>query len=554
MDAELNDVMRGLCLAEGRMEQALFHAERAHRAAPENPGAMADYAALLAGVSHGSRIDEALPLIERALTLDPTNRQAHFALVAAHFTKARIADALAAARRALEVLPGDHDLTLKLVPGLMNLGLAHEAAPIAAGLLASNPDALHLAETLCTVLNYDHTASPTRVFDAHRNYGRLMTERVGTHTPPSLRPRGEAARLRLGIISPDLRLHSVGFFAEPILRHLDRARCDVFVYYTYPAADAVTARLRSYPSTWRDAARLPPDALAAMIRADRLDVLVELTGLTTGHSLLALALRPAPVQVTYLGYPATTGLPAIDARFVDSRTDPAPSADAFATERLVRLDPCFLCYSAPANAPDVAALPAARDGPFTFGSFNALTKINAGVLAAWARVLLAVPGSRLVVKARELNSPDCHAHLMSRLAHAGIEPSRVTVLPPPEGVAEHLDCYRLVDVALDTFPYCGTTTTCEALWMGVPVVTLAGDRHAARVGASLLSAVGLDDWITTDVDAYVARAARAAADVDALSRLRPGLRQRVAASPLCDGPGFAARFLAAIESLVPAQA
>jgi predicted O-linked N-acetylglucosamine transferase (SPINDLY family) len=244
-------------------------------------------------------------------------------------------------------------------------------------------------------------------------------------------------------------------------------------------------------------------------------------------------------------------LPAISARLVDGHTDPSPVADALATERLVRLDPCFLCYRPPAGAPPVSPLPAAGAGAkgITFGSFNALTKLNRAVLEAWRGVLARVPGSRLVIKARELATPDCREHLLGRCRAAGLDVARVEVVPPTVGMEEHLSAYGRVDIALDTFPYGGTTTTCDALWMGVPVVSVApeGAGHAARVGLSLLSAVGLADWCVSTVEGYVERAVRAAADVPALAALRSGLRARMGASCLCDEAGFAARFGAGIE-------
>ncbi len=557
--------MRALCLAEGKFDQALYYAERAYRAAPDHAGVLADYGALLAGVSHGKRAGEALPLIERAIALEPSNRQAHFAYVAAMFTQGRIADALVASRRALAVLPGDHDLSLKLVAALLNVGLADEAVPVVAGLLAASPDALHLAETMCTVLNYDCTATPARVLEAHRNFGRLMTAaygvpRVGRVSDNAMVSRsGTGGRLRVGFVSPDLRVHSVGFFAEPILAGLDRARFEVFVYDTARAPDEATKRFRGYPATWRASAGLVPGVLAKQIAGDELDVVVELSGLTGGHSLPALATlaaqgeasRRVPVIATYLGYPATTGLPAISARIVDGITDPEPGADALATERLVRLDGCFVCFRAPTDAPTVTALPAAAAGAkgITFGSFNALTKLNRAVLEAWARVLARVPGSRLLVKARELASADCRAHLMARCRAAGMAEDRVEIVPPATGMGEHLGVYGRVDIALDTFPYCGTTTTCDALWMGVPVVSVApeGGGHASRVGLSLLSAVGLGEWCETTVDGYVARAVQAAGDVRGLAAIRAGLRDRMRGSVLGDEAGFAARFGAALE-------
>ncbi|MGD9688643.1 MAG: tetratricopeptide repeat protein [Phycisphaerales bacterium] len=555
-DAAANDLMRSMCVSEGRLEQALFFAERAHRAAPDHAGVMADYAALLGARGRGS---EALPLLERALSIDPRNRQAHFALVAELFTAGRIAEAEAAARRALEAHPGDRDLELKLAAALLNLGLADRATPLLSAMLFRSPDDLGVAEALATIINYDPGADRQRVFQSHVNCGRLLATRELIQPfrhEASAKARG--GRLRVGLLSPDLRQHSVGFFAEPIIEHLDRDRFDVYVYDTSPAPDDATARMRRHPCTWRRAGpsgpSATPAALAAGIHADALDVLIELSGLTAGHSLAALLFRPARVQATYLGFPNTTGVPAIDFRIVDSSTDPGPpagDADMFASERLVRLDPCFLCYRPSAGAPVPRTRSARPPGaPVTFGCFNALTKINDPLLRLWARVLEATPGSRLLLKTRELASPDVREHLARRCAAAGLPRERVEIAEPTRGLDAHLAVYDRVDVALDTFPYAGTTTTCDALWMGVPVVSRAGDRHASRVGLSLLACVGHAEWCAERDDEYVRLAAALArgAAFDPAST-GPALRAAVASSPLCDAPGFARRFEAAIEQM-----
>ncbi len=556
-DPEVNDVMRAVCLAMGRIDQALFYAQRTVLAAPDHPGALADCGALLAAAG---KPEEARPVIERALQLEPANRSAHFAYVALLFTLNRLADAERAARAALAALGDDHDITMKLAAALLNLGQADQATPLLSQALFRRPDDRSLAESICTILNYDHTADPRRVLEAHRHFGRLAEQEPGpapfTHQPVGPRPE----RLRVGILSPDLRLHSVGFFAEPIIEHLDRSRFELFIYDTASRAganqpaDAHAQRMRRHPATWRPAAALAPVQLAQGIRQDGVHVLVELSGLTARNRLSALRLRPAPRQVTYLGYPNTTGLSAIDFRIIDTLTDPPGPGDALATERLVRLDPCFLCFRPPMEAPAVAPPPCLRPGSagVTFGSFNALTKLNDGVLRLWAGVLGASAGARLRIKARELEAPDVRAHLLARATAAGLDPKRVEILPPTRDLAEHLAAYGEVDIALDTFPYGGTTTTCDALWMGVPVVSLAGASHASRVGLSLLSCVGMAGWCAGEAEGYMRLAASAADDRAALARERADLRSRVVKSPLCDGPGFARRFEAALDGMWPA--
>jgi len=279
-------------------------------------------------------------------------------------------------------------------------------------------------------------------------------------------------------------------------------------------------------------------------------VLVELSGHTHAHSLGTFALAPAPVQITYLGYPNTTGMSRINARFVDAHTD--PDGDEFATERLIRLPGCFLCFTPPKDAPDVEDLPKSGDNAVTFGSFNAIQKLSDACVALWSRVLLANPGSRLVLKANALADERLRGDVVARFVAAGIEPSRVVPLPPKATAREHLAAYSQIDIALDAYPYHGTTTTCEALWMGVPVVSRIGDRHASRVGATLLHAVGLGDLCAYNDEQFVSIATTLAQDTlrrKVLSGGGPGsLRAWMAASDLCNGPLFCRRFESAVRS------
>ena len=360
----------------------------------------------------------------------------------------------------------------------------------------------------------------------------------------SPRRREAPARCRVGLLSADLRRHSAAYFVEPLLEHLDRERFELVVYSASPKRDEVTRRLEAYPAAWRWVADLDAAGLDAAIRADDLDVLVELSGLTVGQRLDGLVRRPARVQATYLGYPNTTGCRFIDARFVDSLTDP-PGAEALHVERLERLESCFLCFKPGPETP--AVRPRDPASPLTFGCFGAVSKYNESTLYAWARVLAAVPGSRLLLKARGLREERARDDVRQRLRMYGVAPDRVDIRGPLDDTTEHLAAYHDVDLALDTFPYHGTTTTCEAMLMGVPTVTRVGDRHAARVGLSLNSAVGLRDLCADDEGGYVAAAIALAQDRARLADLRGTLRDRLLASPLGDGPGFGRRFGAALE-------
>jgi predicted O-linked N-acetylglucosamine transferase (SPINDLY family) len=378
--------------------------------------------------------------------------------------------------------------------------------------------------------------SREQLFAEHVAFGRA----VETGAIPALANSPDPVRrLRVAVLSPDLRAHACAHFIAPLLRHLDPEKFELYLYHDHFREDAVSRRLRSVAAVWRNFIGQPGPEVERAIRTDAPDILIDLAGHTGMTNRLPLfARRLAPVQITYLGYPNTTGLTDMDYRFSDAIADPEGGADLWHTEELVRFAPTAWTYEPPADMPETPPLPCADGGPVTFGSFNALSKVTARTLHLWRDVLAAVPNSRLMLKSFGLD----FTTWKSRLAAHGIEPHRVSLLPPTRSVAEHLACYAGIDVALDPFPYQGTTTTCEALWMGRPVVTLCGDRHASRVGASLLTAVGHPEWIASNASFYVHIAAGLARDPGRLGEISRALRGRAAASPLGDHRGQAARF------------
>jgi predicted O-linked N-acetylglucosamine transferase (SPINDLY family) len=355
----------------------------------------------------------------------------------------------------------------------------------------------------------------------------------------------DGRRLRVGYASPDFCSHSCSYFLVPLLAGHDRANVELFAYSDVAAPDGVTAAFRSLVPNWRDMHGASDADFRQAVARDRIDVLVDCAGHTAGNRLAAFAHRPAPVQFTWLGYPGTTGLDCFDARLVDAIADPPGAADAAASEPLARLAGGFLAYMPAPFAPPVGPLPMLAQGAPTFGSFNNLPKITAACVALWAGVLRAVPAARLLIKARGLGEPALRERLVARFAAEGIAPGRVLAAGFDDAVQDHIARYNAIDVALDTTPYNGTTTTCEALWMGVPVVTSTGTRHAARVGTSLVSHLGRGAWAAGDAAAFAATAADLVADPARLAAIRAGLRNEMAASPLCDG----ARLARAVEAL-----
>lgn len=548
-DFDANNNMAVLLAQIGRHEQALFYAGRALAARPDSADALANRGNILYFLA---RFPEAERDFAAGVSTHPAHVPSWRGWAKTLLIQHRLTDAERVCRQGLEKLPDDRDLRQVLAQVWMESGEPERAEP-AYRQLASEPDAeLEDLNWHAFCLNYTPGVSPADAWLAHRAAGERLRRRwtaAAQRLGPPPVPKGD--RLRVGVLSSDLRAHSVAFFALPIIEGLPRDRFEVFCYYTGAEHDDVSRRLRAAATRWRHAWAKPPEDLARLIRSDAVHILLELNGLTAGSCLEAVALRPAPLAITAIGYPNTTGLDAVDYRIVDSVTDP-PAPDGgdggFASERLLRLDPCFLCYAPPQGAPDVAE-PA--DRPPTFVSFNACTKINDPVLDAWARILRQAPDARLLLKNRALGDPGTRQRLLARFQARNIAPDRVEALGQTPGIPDHLALYHRADVALDTFPYCGTTTTCEALYMGVPVVTLAGPaepgRHAWRVGASLLSAVGLGELVAASPDEYVAAAVRLAADADARRQYRRTLRRRLLESPLCDARAYADRVARALE-------
>lgn len=381
-----------------------------------------------------------------------------------------------------------------------------------------------------------------------RELGRLLSAAHPRDSRPFEAARDPSRRLRIGYVSQDFRSKATGHFIEAVLAHHDPAAFEVYCYSTaLSPPDDLAERLKRRAAKWVDVpSRITPmgvletPSMFEAMRADRLDIAVDLVGHPPLNLLEAFARRVAPVQATWIGYPATTGLAEIDVRLVDALTDP-PGHERFATERLIRLDPCFLCYTPPPFAPAVGPLPSESTGTITFGSFNTAAKIEPNVIRLWSRLLHAVPNSRLLLKNQALGSASVQWRFRDLFAAEGIAFPRLELRGETASKADHLAMYSAVDIALDPFPYNGTTTTVEALWMGVPVLTIAGDRHASRVGVSLLSAVGVSELIATSGDDLIARASALAADRARLADYRRTLRPRMAASPLCDGPTFTRR-------------
>ncbi len=398
-------------------------------------------------------------------------------------------------------------------------------------------------------LNYDPAVDDGALFAAHRGWARRFAAPLYPTGDAEILHDDPERPLRVGYVSGDLRRHPVAFFVEPILRCHDRGQVQPVCYDSAGLDDDMNAHLRSLVPDWWNASGWSDEALAERIRADRIDILVDLSGHTARNRLLAFARRPAPIQVTAIGYVTTTGLDTMDYRLTDSLCDPGRGEDRFYSERLWRLETGFNCYAPPRGLPDPGPPPCLTGKPPVFGCFNNLDKIGEPVIAAWAEILHGLPGARLLLKTKTLAEPNVRDRLLASFAAHGIAAERLELRDWSATLAEHFDAYREVDVALDPFPYNGTTTTCEALMMGLPVIALRGERHASRVSFSLLARLGLEGLSAADPESYVERAVALAGRPDSLAKLRHGLRHRLAGSPLCDAKRYTASLEAAYRGM-----
>lgn len=561
----------------GRFEAALPAVLKTVELLPRNADAHCNLGGVL---NQLGRYPEAEAACRRAIVIEPDYAVAHSNLGHALNRLARNDEAEAACRRAIELSPGLIEAHNNLGCVLKDTGRYAEAEAVFRNVIAARPDFAEAHGNLGGVLadvgrHPEAEAAFRRAIElkpdhADARSSLLLSQcyRATTPTPDMIENarrfgalvRGKApapfgdwpcdmapSRLRVGFVSGDLRNHPVGYFLEAFLGNLDRSRIEPVAYSNHSLRDNLTARLEPHFAQWRSIHGLGDETVARMIREDGIHVLFDLSGHTAHNRLAMFAWQPAPVQVSWLGYFATTGVAEIDYVLCDPHVAP-PGEERHFTESLWRLPECYLCFTPPEAAPAVAPLPALRQGMVTFGCFNNLSKINDAVIALWARVLTAVPGSRLFLKTRQLADESLREQLRARFASLGVAGTRLR-LEGPSPRDEYLAAYGEVDIALDPFPYTGGTISAEGLWMGVPVLTQRGDHFVANLGASIAHNVGLADWIATDGDDYVRKAAAFAADPPSLARLRAGLRAQAAASPLLDAQRFAGHWQDAVWAM-----
>jgi len=493
-----------------------------------------------------ARFAESLVPLRTAIGLQPNSSETLYNLARTLNELGQLDDAVVAAHRAIELNPEFSYAYGTLASSLKNLGRLDDAiAAYRTALRLAPLDSVHRSGLIYT-LNFHPGYEPSALFDEHREWGRLLADPLRESALPHRNERSADRRLRVGYVSAHFWNHAVNYFSEPLLAAHDHHAVEVFCYSNGAKPDEANQRLKSYADHWREIAQLSDEQASQLVRDDRIDILVDLSGHIAGHRLLLFARKPAPVQVTYLGYQNTTGIEAMDYRLTDEWSDPTGLTDAYYTEKLVRLSPAFFCYRPSPDARPVGPLPALANGYVTFGSFNNFAKVTPAVLTTWAELMRQVPQSRLVILAHAV--PSLRAYVAEGFAAHGVDGDRVSVVNRCQR-SEYLQHIAGVDIALDPFPFNGHTTTCDALWQGVPVVTLAGNTYASRFGSSAHVNLGLHELIAESPQQYVTIAANLASDLQRLQTLRSEMRGRMTASPLLDGPGFARQVEAAYRAM-----
>lgn len=517
----------------GDLERAREEFEKTVRLKPDYSAA---YNSLAHVLINTRRLEEAVDVFYKVIKLQPTVAETRNNLATVLQGLGRMEEAIDCYKKALEINP---DMTVawdSLGSALTSSGQYQAALEAYKQSLQRDPGNSRGHSNMLMTFNYMDGVSRDEVYHEHIGWSRQHADPVKCLSLKT--DFSSDRRLRIGYISPDFREHSVAYFVEPLLASHNRDTFEVFCYSSVPQADETTHRLRSLSSHWREIHGHPPLKVAEQIKRDEIDILVELSGHTSGNHLNVLMRKPAPVQLTWLGYPNTTGMDRIDYRIVDWITDPQGS-EQYSSEKLIRLPGCFLCYQPPQHAPDIGSSPCSVNDYITFGSFNNLAKFSPNVMALWAQILQRVPNSKLFIKNPSLSDAETRGIYAQRFVDLGIDAERIELRGHTPTPYEHLELYNRVDIGLDTFPYNGTTTTCEALWMGVPVISLCGDRHASRVGATLLTHVGLEQLIADTPQVYVDIAAGLANNPDHLNDWRAQMRDRMSGSALCDSRAFA---------------
>jgi predicted O-linked N-acetylglucosamine transferase (SPINDLY family) len=491
------------------------------------------------------RLDEAKAATECALRLRPHSVEALCNLGYIVTKQGNLIGAILAFRRALDIDPNSAIAHQNMAVALQRQGRISESITSLQAAITCDPNFAEPYAGLVKCFNLLPDSDFGLITETTRRWARLLKRPSG---PRLWTNRAVPERkLRIGYVSADFRAHPIAWFMENVLRAHDRGAFEVTCYSNNPVNDTVTDRIAGIADRWRSVTALNNEALGTLVRNDEIDILIDLSGHTDGHRLGVFLAKPAPVQCTWLGYYATTGLPEIDYIIADRFVIPKEH-EKFYVETPWRLPDSYLCFTPPDIPVEIGALPASRTSTLTFGTCNNMRKVNKRVVALWSALLKSAPAARLLMRCPALSFAEMRAELTRLFVENGINPERIALLPGAER-AELLATYNAIDVALDPFPYGGGTTTVESLWMGVPVVSLRGDRFTGRVSESILTTVGLPELVASDESDYLAKALQLAQDLPRLAALRSSLRERVATSPICDAPKFTRNLEAAYREM-----
>lgn len=505
------------------------------RGAESNESPAVLFTALGTKLRGGGAVDHAAAWYRAALRLDPRSAYVHTALGSIHADAGRLDEAIVEFRQALEIDPTFHAARGSLDTALDDAGRYDELEAVYRDAIALRPDDPLPQSVLVFNMQFWPSVSAADILGEARAWNDRHARPLTAQALPHSNERSPERRLRIGYVSPNFKDHVLSRFSIPLLKNHDHRQVEIFCYSSADKPSRETALTRACADVWREVAALDDAALCELVRRDRIDILVDLNMHMQGRRLLAFARRPAPIQICWLAYPGTTGLEAMDYRLSDPYLDP-PEADTGAySEETIRLPDTFWCYDPLTDVPEVSPLPALANGRITFGSLNHFRKVNAGALRVWARVLLAVPNSRLVLVAPEGGARE---RVHSLFEEASVSRDRVEFVGRCARL-DYLARYREIDIGLDTFPYNGHTTSLDALWMGVPTVTLVGETVVGRAGLCQAMNLGLPELIASTEEAYVDAARSLSSDLGRLSALRQTLRVRLEQSPLMDGARFA---------------
>ncbi len=523
-------------LVLGRLDEAAAEYRRCLEIEPNNAGAWSNLGVVLHELGNQP---EALDALRKALDQQPNVPDHYNNLGTALTSLGRSHEAANAYRQAVQIKPDFWQVKQNLAHACKDIGQVDEAIRICRELLAHNPNLPGIHSNLLVYMMYSTQYTPRELFEEHRRWNAQHAAPLAMESRSHANDRSPERLLRVGYFSPDFREHSVSYFFEDVLAAHDPSQVEAFCYADMlRKKEPISDRLASLSPHWTNITGLPDEQVIERIQQDRIDILVDLAGHTAGSRLLLFARRPAPVQVSYLGYPNTTGLDAIQYSLTDPYLDPPGDADALYSEKLILLPRTFACYRPPDDAPQVSPLPARISGSITFASFNAFPKVTPRVIEVWSKILQRVEGSRLLIGARGVDTPAMSEEIRAAFAGHGIDSQRL-IFQAHQPRAEYLATHHKIDILLDTFPVNGHTITCHALWMGVPVISLVGNARFGRLGSSVLNNLGLPELLAQSEDQYIDIAVNLASDLARLEQLRSTLRQRMSQSPLMDAKSLA---------------